>query len=417
MEVARALFRMVGEEGRALWAVKRAFDAAGYETRTGGYWHVSTLRDMVLNDVYMPHTLDELRGLGVTEEVLASLDPDAPHGVSWFNTQRVETLPSGKQIKTPRPREDWIAAPIPDAKIPCEWVVAARARIEDNVQPSSAGHREWNLKGLARCACGSRLKPFTVRRPHGLHFYYVCGNHRSGKDPCPHARYLPATTKRRGPDPEQGLEERVERFVLGLIEDPGVLREHVEKQAEEEKRALGDSRGRVEAIDRHLAEVDAERDRYTRLYARGKLDDAEYDRYTAELDTRRTAAEEELARLGDARERMEHLEALPGLIEAYLRDLPELVRGTGLGVREYETVPEERTPDNPLGVYTLTPDRVRERTPEELEEIGREQQRERAERLRALYEVLGLSAVAHRDGTLEISWGESGRCKLTGSDP
>lgn len=416
MEVVRALFRMVGVEGKALWAVKRLFDVAGYETRTGGYWHVSTLRDMVLNDVYLAHTSEDLRGLGVTEDVLSSLDPDALHGVSWFNTQRVETLPNGKQTKTPRPREEWIAVPIADASIPREWVVAAREKIEDNVRPSSAGHREWTLKGLAYCACGSRLKPFTARRPHGLHFYMVCGNHRSGKDPCPHARYLPATTKRRGPDPEQGLEERVEDFVLGLIEDPSVLREHVEKQAEEEKRALGDSRGRVDAIGRHLAEIDAERDRYTRLYARGKLDDAEYDRYIAELDTRKTATEEELARLGDARDRIEYLDALPGLVEEYLRDLPELVRGAGLGeVREYETIPEDRNADNPLGVYTLTPERVRDRTPGELDELRREQQGERAERLRALYEVLGLSVVAHKDGTLEIAWGEHGRCKLAGS--
>ncbi|CAA9458670.1 MAG: hypothetical protein AVDCRST_MAG37-3416 [uncultured Rubrobacteraceae bacterium] len=82
MEVVRTLFRMVGAEGKALWAVKRAFDAAGYETRRGGFWHVSTLRDMVLNDVYKPHTREELRTLGVKEEVLDGLDECAPHGVS-----------------------------------------------------------------------------------------------------------------------------------------------------------------------------------------------------------------------------------------------------------------------------------------------------------------------------------------------
>jgi hypothetical protein len=71
-----------------------------------------------------------------------------------------------------------------------------------------------------------RIAPQTLHGPptHGLHFYMACGNHRSGKDPCPHARYLPATTKRRVRHREQGLEERVERFVLGLIEDPGALR-------------------------------------------------------------------------------------------------------------------------------------------------------------------------------------------------
>ncbi len=103
------------------------------------------------------------------------------------------------------------------------------------------------------------------------------------------------------------------------------------------------------------------------------------------------------------------------MVEEYLRDLPELVRGAGLeAIREYDTVPEERTEGNPLGVYTLTPERVRERTTEELEEI----RRERGEQLRALYEVLRLSVVAQRDGTLDVSWsaGDSlDRCKLAGS--
>jgi hypothetical protein len=46
-----------------------------------------------------------------------------------------------------------------------------------------------------------------------------------------------------------------------------------------------------------------------------------------------------------------------------------LVRGAGIPVRDYEVVGPERIPDNPLGVYVLTPDYVRERTPEEMEEL------------------------------------------------
>jgi hypothetical protein len=106
---------------------------------------------------------------------------------------------------------------------------------------------------------------------------------------------------------------------------------------------------------------------------------------------------------------------LPELVEGYLRDLLELTRGAGLGeVREYETTPEERTSDNSLGIYRLTLENIRERTPGELDEL----RRERAERLRALYAFLGVPAVTHQDGALEVSWGagdDLGRCKMTGS--
>jgi hypothetical protein len=46
----------------------------------------------------------------------------------------------------------------------------------------------------------------------------------------------------------------------------------------------------------------------------------------------------------------------------------------------------------------------RERTPEEMEELGRGQERERAERYRGVYTTLGLRMVAHQDGALELTW-------------
>jgi hypothetical protein len=71
--------------------------------------------------------------------------------------------------------------------------------------------------------------------------------------------------------------------------------------------------------------------------------------------------------LASGKERLRELDALPGLVDAYLRDLPELV-GRERIVREYETVPEERTESNPLGAYTLSPESVRHLSEEELAE-------------------------------------------------
>jgi len=41
---------------------------------------------------------------------------------------------------------------------------------------------------------------------------------------------------------------------------------------------------------------------------------------------------------------------------------------------------------------------------QEAEELRRKQERERAERYRAVYTTLGLRIVAHEDGTLELTW-------------
>jgi hypothetical protein len=50
-----------------------------------------------------------------------------------------------------------------------------------------------------------------------------------------------------------------------------------------------------------------------------------------------------------------------------------------------------------------TPERVRQRTPEEMEELRDAEERERGRRYRAAYDMLGLKIVARRDSTLEVS--------------
>jgi DNA invertase Pin-like site-specific DNA recombinase len=413
MESVRRLFRMVGVEEKALWAVKRVFDAEAVPTTRGGrYWHVTTLRDMILNDAYRPHTNEELAALAdagnLSPEVLATLGAENSYGIAWYNRHKVETIPGERQIKTPRPRSEWIAMPVPDSGVQREWVDAAREAIKDNVRPSDAGRRHWTLKGFSYCACGARLTPHTVTKKGGPRFYYICHRHRSGRDPCPHARYHRA-------DGEAGLEERVADFVLSLIHNPEVLRERVREQAAREKEALRDTRKQIATLAQRVHEADSERDRYNRLYARGKLTDAEYDGYTNELDEKRSATEEELARLADARRHVEYLEELPQLVEEYLHALPDLVEGTGAPIREYETVPPEREegPDGSLPIYTLTPERIRYRTPEEIEALREKRERERAERYGAAYAMLALKVVAHHDGSLEIAW-RGGGCKLSG---
>ena len=179
--------------------------------------------------------------------------------------------------------------------------------------------------------------------------------------------------------------------------------------------ALRDTRKQIATLAQCVYEAHAERDRYNRLYARGKLTDAEYDGYTNELDEKRGAAEVELARLADARRHIEYLEEVPQLVEEYLRDLPDLVEATGTPIREYETVLPEREPgpDGSLLIYTLTPECIRYHTPEEMEKLREKRERERAQRYGAAYAMLGLKVVVHHDGSLEITW-RGGGCKLSG---
>ena len=81
---------------------------------------------------------------------------------------------------------------MPDAEIPCEWVDEARAAIKDNVRPSRADGRIWELKGLLLCPYGCRMVPYNSRRGGKRYHYYACGRYRrEGPTACEHGKTGP----------------------------------------------------------------------------------------------------------------------------------------------------------------------------------------------------------------------------------
>lgn len=206
-------------------------------------------------------------------------------------------------------------------------------------------------------------------------------------------------------------------FVLGLMRDPGILRSEAERQAEGERRRLGRAGREAERLRSALRDLDTKRERLMDLALDGPFGKDKIARRAASLDADRAVIKRELDGLGgEALEgRLRELEALPALVETYLRDLPDLV-GRRRAVRDHETVPAERTPENPLGLYRLTPERIRRKTEEETEDERLAADSERAHRLRHVYEAIGLAVTAHKDGTLVLRWslGEKTLPSVTG---
>jgi hypothetical protein len=89
------------------------------------------------------------------------------------------------------------------------------------------------------------------------------------------------------------------------------------------------------------------------------------------------------------------------LVEEYLRDLPDLVSRMPV-IRNYETVPPERDEVGGLALYTLTPERIRFLSEEEVARRERKAEAARGARFRELYTMLGLRAEVRADGTLDI---------------
>lgn len=207
-------------------------------------------------------------------------------------------------------------------------------------------------------------------------------------------------------------EERVERFVLSLLEDPETLREKVEEQANAERRALKNTDREAQRLRSRLDKLEIMEDGYSEQQAEGLLSMDRLREKLAGVGEERARLEGRLAELADSERRTRELEELPDLVEDYLRDLPYLV-GRQRTVREYETVGGEPSADNPLGAYYLTPKIIRQLDEEELEEKQHSAIEERSQRFRELYRMLDLQVVCHKDGTLDITWG-SGCSSLRG---
>jgi len=365
MPVVRRIFHMIGVEGASLHRVKRTLDREGVPTPGGArHWNARTIRLFVLDDVYKPHTFEEVRAL-VTPEVAARLNRSVSYSVWWYNrvrarrTQVSQIEPEGRTYRkrsrySVRDKSEWIAVPVPSAGIPREVVEAARKSVLSHRRPSKAGGRSWELSGsVMRCAfCGRAMQAhtpsFTKRSGEkGRIYYYRCENGLLYKDVCTNNKNIRADK----------AEPAVWGLVCGVLSDPEQLRADLEKMIELERDgARGDPDSEAKAWLARLAEADRKRARFQDMAAEGLIDFDELRAKLAALEEVRETARGELTALGAHRERLAELE------------------------RDKDTLLERYAGIVPEALSTLT-----------------------SEERNQLYKTLRLKVAAHLDGTLEVS--------------
>ena len=129
--------------------------------------------------------------------------------------------------------------------------------------------------------------------------------------------------------------------------------------------------------------------------------------WTRRRITRGYCFKEELGEAADVGPRLRELDHLSESVDEHLAELPGLLERTAV-VRPYETVPEEKTDENPLGIYKLTPERIRHRSEEEIGRHEREARARRSQGFRDLYEALTCASWPTRTARLR-SPGAAGR--------
>jgi site-specific DNA recombinase len=333
MAVVRRIFYMVGSEGMSLRAVSNTLEREGIPTpKRARHWNRSFIRTCIRDDVYKPHSFEEIKA-EVASTVATRLDPDRCYGLWWFNRlghkvrQISEPSTNGRRYRKThnwyqKPKEEWIAVPVPDSGIPREIVEAARVAIAGNRRPARAGRRFWELTSrIAHCGeCGwTMCATHSTSTKKGCTYaynYYRCSNRdRYGLKACANS-HKPRADK---------LEPEVWGFVSDLLKTPDLLRAGLERLMEEEHSAKhGDPDGEAEVWAKKLAEVERKRSAYQDQQAESLITLDELRSKLAALEETRDTALRELTSLKERRERIKHLEQdANALLEHYASMVPD----------------------------------------------------------------------------------------------
>ncbi|MDX5895279.1 site-specific DNA recombinase [Rubrobacter radiotolerans DSM 5868] len=329
MPIVRDIFRIIGAEGRPIYAAKKELERRGIITPYGRKsWSGSYIRKIVNSDVYRPHTYEEVKKL-VSREVAATLEEDKRYGIWWWGRQRhtvkqaSESTPEGrryyKRKKTRwNPEEQWIAVPVPDSGIPREWIDAARERIKHNARPQSSGLRFYELAGMAYCGCCGRQMARTAAKNNAgtRFFYYRCMKRWSeGKEACANNRSHSA------PKTEAYVWEKVRAYMMS----PEMLRQDLERAIELRRTEMrGDPEREAKAWLEKLSQAEGMRAGYQEQAARGLMTLDELASRLKDLEEQRKTARRELEAARNRAGELEELErAKEEILERYEAISPE----------------------------------------------------------------------------------------------
>jgi site-specific DNA recombinase len=338
MQVVRRIFDMVAE-GHTFKAIKRTLEAEGVPTASGGVtWDRSFIRRCIFEDAYRPHSCEEVAAV-VSPDVAARLDPEKRYGLWWFNRRGIrvrqvsEASEEGRRYKKKytqltKPKEEWVAVPVPDAGVPRAIVERAREAGRQNKAPSRAASEFWELSGgLIRCGHrGKRMTPVpktkTYKDKRYVYRYYRCSRNRSlGSEACPNKKRFNA----------KKVEQRVRAFVDDVLLHPARLKAGLERYIRDEREAvlLGDTEREAKGWAERIAAADRQRARYQQMAAEELITFSELKERLEELRDAKIAAQGELDVLTSHKEQMAELErSVDELLSEYASITPKILTAT-----------------------------------------------------------------------------------------
>ena len=254
--VVRKMYRLLTEEQYSTRAIARHLTEQGIPTARGAVqWQPMAVDRILRNTVYMG-TFYYQRNESVEPSKRLTNDP--------YRRSR-------KTGRKPRPREDWIAIPVP-VIVPESLWDAAQEQLHQNSlhSPRNNKRHQYLLRGLVRCPrCSGSYTGYVQHGYRGYRCNRVHSANSSTGQRCPPGAFS-----------AEPVEDAVWEAVTDALQHPEVL--------VEEYRALLARAARPESVEAErkqtslaLKRVKAQEDRVTDAYINEAMD---LDRYKAEMD-------------------------------------------------------------------------------------------------------------------------------------
>src|SRR5829696_2409881 len=311
MRIVEKIFRMAAS-GMGPKAMQTRLYAEGIPSPTGkAMWPHRILKvQMVLNDLYKPHTYEEVVPL-LSREVAAQLDPNKPYGIWWYNRRNVsknyESEIDGDSAKRyvtrtsvrTRDEQEWIAVPVPTS-LPRKLVDQARLMIRSRTGLERKHQaRQWELKGILRCSCGQNMITNTSRYKGKAYHYYRCKRASAyGPDACPQRMIR-----------IEQVEPLLRDFVFGVLSDPDTIQRGLDSLIQRETEEVREDPDLVlKTLEESLSQNTHVRRAYQDQQAANLMTLEELAVRLEELEDARKMLEADLASLERSQQKAKELE-------------------------------------------------------------------------------------------------------------
>src|SRR6266536_3620509 len=268
--VVRQVYRLYTEEGRSIGALVRWLNVQGIPTRRGNsLWERTTVWAMLRNPAYQG-----MACFGKTEK--------AERQKVTRLLRRRGGFSSRSNATKERPRKEWIAIPVP-AIVSAETFALAEERLQQNkIFASRHTKVPTLLQGILICqVCGYAYYRTSTRTSARKLYYYRC----LGSDGW---RYPKGQVCTNQPVRQDYLDDLVWRQVMKLLEDPGLIRNEMERRIRE-LQELNPGKVRKEALAKAITRVQNGADRLLDAYQEGLLSLEQLRRRMPELKKRESA--------------------------------------------------------------------------------------------------------------------------------